>query len=62
MRDAEQFAGLELFLADRGTALLRTAVLLAGSREAGEDLLQLALERASGAGSAQCSCCGISSS
>ncbi len=46
MSDAEQFAGLELFLADRGTALLRTAVLLAGSREAGEDLLQLALERA----------------
>ena len=46
MSDAEQFAGLEGFLADRGTALLRTAVLLAGSREAGEDLLQLALERA----------------
>jgi|SRR5215469_6766846 len=44
--DAHQFAGLEGFLADRGTALLRTAVLLAGGREAGEDLLQLALERA----------------
>jgi RNA polymerase sigma-70 factor (sigma-E family) len=44
--DAEQFAGLEVFLADRGAALLRTAVLLTGSREAGEDLLQLALERA----------------
>jgi RNA polymerase sigma-70 factor (sigma-E family) len=38
-------ADLELFLADRGEALLRTAVLLAGSREAGEDLLQAALER-----------------
>lgn len=46
MSDAEQFAGLEGFLADRGAALLRTAVLLAGSREAGEDLLQQALERA----------------
>lgn len=44
--EAQQFAGLETFLASRGTALLRTAVLLAGSREAGEDLLQLALERA----------------
>jgi RNA polymerase sigma-70 factor (sigma-E family) len=44
--EAQQFAGLENFLAARGTALLRTAVLLAGSREAGEDLLQLALERA----------------
>lgn len=38
-------ADLELFLADRGEALLRTAVLLAGSRDAGEDLLQAALER-----------------
>jgi RNA polymerase sigma-70 factor (sigma-E family) len=44
--DAREFAGLEKFLASRGTTLLRTAVLLAGSREAGEDLLQLALERA----------------
>ncbi len=43
--DAEEFAGLEEFLADRGSALLGTAVLLAGSREAGEDLLQVALER-----------------
>jgi len=43
---AQQFAGLEAFLADRGVALLRTAVLLAGSKEAGEDLLQLTLERA----------------
>jgi RNA polymerase sigma-70 factor (sigma-E family) len=38
-------ADLELFLAERGKPLLRTAVLLAGSREAGEDLLQAALER-----------------
>jgi RNA polymerase sigma-70 factor (sigma-E family) len=38
-------ADLELFLADRGEPLLRTAVLLAGNREAGEDLLQAALER-----------------
>lgn len=36
---------LELFLAERGGPLLRTAVLLAGSKEAGEDLLQAALER-----------------
>jgi len=38
-------ADLELFLAERGEPLLRTAVLLAGSRDAGEDLLQAALER-----------------
>lgn len=38
-------ADLESFLAERGDHLLRTAVLLAGSREAGEDLLQTALER-----------------
>jgi RNA polymerase sigma-70 factor (sigma-E family) len=38
-------ADLELFLADRGDYLLRTAVLLAGGKEAGEDLLQAALER-----------------
>jgi RNA polymerase sigma-70 factor (sigma-E family) len=38
-------ADLELFLADRGDDLLRTAVLLTGSKEAGEDLLQAALER-----------------
>jgi RNA polymerase sigma-70 factor (sigma-E family) len=38
-------ADLELFLAERGEPLLRTAVLLAGSTEAGEDLLQAALER-----------------
>jgi RNA polymerase sigma-70 factor (sigma-E family) len=38
-------ADLESFLAERGDNLLRTAVLLAGTREAGEDLLQTALER-----------------
>jgi RNA polymerase sigma-70 factor (sigma-E family) len=38
-------ADLELFLGERGDYLLRTAVLLSGSREAGEDLLQTALER-----------------
>jgi RNA polymerase sigma-70 factor (sigma-E family) len=38
-------ADLELFLADRGDDLLRTAVLLTGGKEAGEDLLQAALER-----------------
>jgi RNA polymerase sigma-70 factor (sigma-E family) len=36
---------LEEFLAQRGQALLRTAVLLTGSIEAGEDLLQSAFER-----------------
>src|SRR5215469_3133957 len=38
-------ADLESLVAERGEALLRTAVLLAGSREAGEDLLQAGLER-----------------
>ena len=38
-------ADLEQFLAERGVPLLRSAVLLTGSREAGEDLLQAALER-----------------
>ncbi len=36
---------LERLLADRGPQLLRTAVLLAGSQQDGEDLLQAALER-----------------
>jgi RNA polymerase sigma-70 factor (sigma-E family) len=36
---------LESFLAGRGQQLLRTAVLLAGGKEAGEDLLQAGLER-----------------
>jgi RNA polymerase sigma-70 factor (sigma-E family) len=38
-------ADLEAFLADRGNQLLRTAALLAGSKDGGEDLLQAALER-----------------
>lgn len=38
-------AELERFLAERADRLLRTAVLLAGSRDAGQDLLQAALER-----------------
>jgi RNA polymerase sigma-70 factor (sigma-E family) len=38
-------ADLESFLAARGEPLLRTAVLLTGTREAGEDLLQAGLER-----------------
>jgi RNA polymerase sigma-70 factor (sigma-E family) len=38
-------AELERFLAERADHLLRTAVLLGGSREAGEDLLQTAVER-----------------
>lgn len=36
---------LEHFLAERADHLLRTAVLLTGSREAAEDLLQTAVER-----------------
>jgi RNA polymerase sigma-70 factor (sigma-E family) len=36
---------LQEFLAERGEHLLRTAMLLTGSRDAGEDLLQAALER-----------------
>jgi RNA polymerase sigma-70 factor (sigma-E family) len=36
---------LERFWAERGGHLLRAAVLLTGSREAGEDLVQAALER-----------------
>jgi len=38
-------AELEQFLGDRADHLLRTAALLAGGREAGEDLLQTAVER-----------------
>jgi RNA polymerase sigma-70 factor (sigma-E family) len=41
-RSAEE---LDRLIAERGDHLMRTAVLLAGSREAGEDLLQAALER-----------------
>lgn len=37
---------LERFLAERGGHLLRAAVLLTGSKEAGEDLVQAALRAA----------------
>ncbi len=45
MRDAQDADDLERLLAARGTQLLRTAVLLTGSRTDGEDLMQAALER-----------------
>src|ERR1035438_1348729 len=45
MADDRAVADLESFLAARGEPLLRTAVLLTGGKEAGEDLLQAALER-----------------
>jgi DNA-directed RNA polymerase specialized sigma24 family protein len=45
VREAEDTGALELFLAERGTQLMRTAVLLAGGRTDGEDLMQAALER-----------------
>jgi len=40
MADDRAVADLESFLAEQGEPLLRTAVLLAGSKEAGEDLVQ----------------------
>jgi RNA polymerase sigma-70 factor (sigma-E family) len=43
--DRPQAEELEAFVAERGAPLLRAAVMLAGSREAGEDLLQEALAR-----------------
>jgi RNA polymerase sigma-70 factor (sigma-E family) len=43
--DRSRFEGLERFVAERGDALLATASLLTGSRVAGEDLVQMALER-----------------
>jgi RNA polymerase sigma-70 factor (sigma-E family) len=45
VRRHDGFEGLEALVAERGNALLATATLLAGSRPAGEDLLQAALER-----------------
>lgn len=45
MADAHRFGELERFLKVRGDGLLRAAVLLAGSPEAGEDLLQESLVR-----------------
>jgi RNA polymerase sigma-70 factor (sigma-E family) len=41
----ERVTQLEEFLAERGQPLLRVAALLGGGPEAGEDLLQAALER-----------------
>jgi RNA polymerase sigma-70 factor (sigma-E family) len=45
MPEDSRYNDLTAFLAARGDAMLRTAVLLAPGREAGEDLLQEALER-----------------
>jgi RNA polymerase sigma-70 factor (sigma-E family) len=45
MTNDRAVAELEEFLAERADRLLRTAVLLTGSRESGQDLLQTALER-----------------
>ncbi|MET7952300.1 SigE family RNA polymerase sigma factor [Micromonospora sp. NPDC005324] len=45
MRRKKRFDGLDILVVERGSALLATAVLLTGSRVAGEDLFQLALER-----------------
>src|SRR5260370_10840852 len=45
VRSEERFEGLDALVADRGSALLATATLLAGGPAAGEDLLQAALER-----------------
>ncbi|MET8352379.1 MULTISPECIES: SigE family RNA polymerase sigma factor [unclassified Micromonospora] len=45
MRWKKRFEGLDTLVADRGSALLATAVLLTGNRAAGEDLVQAALER-----------------
>jgi RNA polymerase sigma-70 factor (sigma-E family) len=43
--DPLRTAELESFVAEHGERLLRVAIFLGGSREAGEDLLQSALER-----------------
>jgi RNA polymerase sigma-70 factor (sigma-E family) len=45
MADDRAVGELERLLAERADRLMRTAVLLTGSREAGQDLLQTALER-----------------
>jgi RNA polymerase sigma-70 factor (sigma-E family) len=45
MTNDRAVAELEEFLAERADRPLRTAVLLTGSRESGQDLLQTALER-----------------
>lgn len=45
MADDPTARELESFLAERADRLMRTAVLLTGSHDAGQDLLQTALER-----------------
>jgi RNA polymerase sigma-70 factor (sigma-E family) len=45
LRKEVSFEGLDLLIAKRGDALLATAGLLAGGRDAGQDLLQAAIER-----------------
>jgi RNA polymerase sigma-70 factor (sigma-E family) len=45
MAEPRYVAEVERFLAERGEGVLRAAIALAGSREAGEDLLQAGLER-----------------
>ena len=45
MADERTVGELELFLAERADRLMRVAVLLTGGRDAGQDLLQTALER-----------------
>jgi len=45
MQDAQSPGELERLLTEHGRDLMRTAALLAGSRQDGEDLLQAALER-----------------
>lgn len=45
MQDEDRKRILERFVAERGDRLLRTAALLAGNPDGGEDLLQSALER-----------------
>jgi RNA polymerase sigma-70 factor (sigma-E family) len=45
MANDRTVAELEEFLAERADRLMRTAVLLTGSRDAAQDLLQTALER-----------------
>jgi RNA polymerase sigma-70 factor (sigma-E family) len=45
MANDRTVAELEQFLAERAERLMRTAVLLTGSRDAAQDLLQTALER-----------------
>jgi DNA-directed RNA polymerase specialized sigma24 family protein len=44
VRWKNSYEGLDALVAERGNGLLGAAVLLTGSRAAGEDLLQAALE------------------